>query len=126
MQSFHLIPILCQNGAIKRLKHGPKVSAGKKVPVQSIGLTGTMWVQVRKTTYHCSTGRHISYLHPVGSLASILCTGGDYQWQLQYLKVSLNFFNLHHPKYPFQFDKEPATSKQFTVEIFSIKISYRN
>ena len=40
MQSFHLIPILCQNSAIKRLKHSPKVSAGKKVPVQSIGLTG--------------------------------------------------------------------------------------
>ena len=41
MHSFHLVPILCQNSAIKRLKHSPKVSAGKKVPVQSIGLTGT-------------------------------------------------------------------------------------
>ena len=40
MQSFHFIPILCHNSAIESLKDSPKVSPGKKVPVQSIGFTG--------------------------------------------------------------------------------------
>ena len=101
MQSFHLIPILCQNSAIKRLKHSPKVSAGKKVPVQSIGLTGT------------SCWWNESFSEKLDGLHQFVDTG------IELLNQKENFFN--HLMYSFTFNSLKA--KKFFLQFLRFKNS---